>query len=249
MAEKVFTKTKGLADGSTHYCPGCTHGITHRLVCEVIEELKLGNKVIGVWPVGCSVLGYEYVEYDGIGAAHGKAPAVATGVKRVNKDKIVFTYQGDGDLAAIGLGEITAAAMRGENITVIFINNAIYGMTGGQAAPTTLIGQKTTTTPMGRIENVFGKPIKMSEMLAQVPSTNYIERTHVYDVAGIIKTKNAIKKAFENQVNNKGFSMIEILSTCNIGWGMTPNDSLEWGKENMMSYYPIGVYKKDGELV
>lgn len=249
MADKVFKRTEALVDKQTHYCPGCTHGITHRLTAEVLEELGIIDKAIIIGAVGCSVLSYEYFNVDGIGAPHGKAPAVATGVKRTNPDKIVFTYQGDGDLAAIGLGEITAAAMRGENITVVFINNAIYGMTGGQAAPTTLIGQKTTTTPHGKDEKTFGKPIKMSEMLAQVPSSHYIERTHVYDAAGIMKTKAAIKKAFQNQIDGKGFSLVEILSTCNIGWGLTPREAITWAKENLVPYYAPGLYKDNGEIV
>ncbi len=250
MDQKVFKRTTGMIKGvSTHYCPGCLHGVIHRLVAEVLEELNVVDKAIGIWPVGCSVLGYNYFACDGVGAAHGRAPAVATGIKRCNPDKVVFTYQGDGDLAAIGLAEISSAAMRGENITVIYVNNAIYGMTGGQMSPNTLIGQKTTTSPFGRDEKLTGKPVKMCELLSQMPSSHYIERTHVYDVAGIVKTKNAIKKAFMNQINKKGFSMVEVLSTCVINWGMPPVSANQWGKENLMKYYQVGVYKDNGEVV
>ncbi|WP_105615989.1 thiamine pyrophosphate-dependent enzyme [Vallitalea okinawensis] len=240
----VYEKTKGLTDNTMHYCPGCTHGIAHKLVGESLEELNVLDKAVGVAPVGCSVFAYEYFNCDMHEAAHGRAPAVATGVKRVLPDNIVFTYQGDGDLASIGTAEIVHAAARGENITVIFINNAIYGMTGGQMAPTTLLGQVTTTSPYGRDAAQAGYPIKMSEMLATLEGVHYIERVSVHDVKHIRQAKKAIKKAFENQVNKKGFSMVEVLSTCPTNWGMTPIESLGWLKENMMPFYPLGVYKE-----
>ena len=242
---KVFEKTKYLTDATMHYCPGCTHGIIHRLVAEVLEEME-AEKVVGVAPVGCSVFAYNYFNFDMQQAAHGRAPAVATGIKRVNKDALVFTYQGDGDLASIGAGEIVSAAGRGENITVIFINNAIYGMTGGQMAPTSLVGQKTTTSPYGRDEKHCGYPIGVSEMLSTLKGAHYVERTSVHDVANINKTKKAIRKAFECQKEGKGFSMVEILSTCPTNWGKTPVEALKWVKEEMIPVFPLGVYK-DGD--
>lgn len=239
----VFQKTKGLTDAPFHYCPGCTHGIVHRLVAEAMEELGVLDKAIGVAPVGCAVFAYEYFNCDMQEAAHGRAPAVATGIKRVHPDKIVFTYQGDGDLAAIGTAETVHAAARGENITVIFINNAIYGMTGGQMAPTSLIGQETLTTPYGRKPETNGYPIKMCEMLSTLEGAAYIERVSVYDVKHVLNAKKAIKNAFKAQIDKKGFSMIEVLSSCPTNWGMSPNESLKWIKDKMEQYYPLGVYK------
>lgn len=240
----VFEKTTGLTDTPTHYCPGCTHGIIHRLVAESLEELNALENAVGVASVGCSVLSYEYFNCDMTQAAHGRAPAVATGLKRVlPEDRIVFTYQGDGDLASIGMGEIVHAAARGENITVIFVNNAIYGMTGGQMAPTTLLGQKTATTPTGRTEQLQGLPIRVSEMLATLDGTEYIERVSTHDVTNVIKAKKAIKKAFKNQQEGKGFSMVEVLSSCPTNWGLDPEESLHWIKDEMVPYYPLGVYK------
>lgn len=239
----VFQKTKGLTDTPFHYCPGCTHGIVHRLVAETMEELGVLDKAIGVAPVGCAVFAYEYFNCDMQEAAHGRAPAVATGIKRVHPDKIVFTYQGDGDLAAIGTAETVHAAARGENITVIFINNAIYGMTGGQMAPTSLIGQETLTTPYGRNPETNGYPIKMCEMLSTLEGAAYIERVSVYDVKHVLNAKKAIKNAFKAQISKKGFSMIEVLSSCPTNWGMSPNEALKWIKDKMEQYYPLGVYK------
>lgn len=239
----VFNKTNGLTDVVTHYCPGCTHGIIHRLVGEVMEELDIIGDTIGVAPVGCSVLAYKYFNCDMHEAAHGRAPAVATGVKRVHPDKAVFTYQGDGDLASIGTAEIIHAAARGEKFTTIFVNNAIYGMTGGQMAPTTLLGQKATTSPYGREKDVQGMPIRMSEMLATLDGPVYIERVSVHDPVHVRKAKTAIKKAFQAQLDGKGFTMIEVLSTCPTNWGMTAINSLSWLKENMIPYYPLGVIK------
>ena len=242
----VFDRPKALADVPLHYCPGCTHGIVHRLVAQVIDELGIEGKTIGVAPVGCSVFAYNYFNCDMVEAAHGRAPAVATGVKRANPDNIVFTYQGDGDLAAIGTAETVHSAGRGENITVIFINNAIYGMTGGQMAPTSLVGQVTQTTPYGRKTETQGYPIKVSEMLSQLDGPYYIERVAVDSVKNINNAKKAIKKAFENQVNGKGFSLVEVLSTCPTNWGLSTVESLDWLRENMMPVYPLGVYKDKG---
>ena len=245
MAKFVYQKTEGLTDSPLSYCPGCTHGVIHKLIGEVLVEMDLLGKTIAVAPVGCSVMSYEYFNCDGIQASHGRAPAVAIGAKRTNPDKIVFTYQGDGDLAAIGTAEIVHAAHRGDNITVIFINNAIYGMTGGQMAPTTLVDMKTATSPKGREEFKMGKPIKVSEMLSQIPSTTYIERVSTHNIPNIRKTKAAIKKAFQNQVDGKGFSMVEILSTCSIGWNMSPVESLGFVEKTMIPYFPLGVYKDE----
>ena len=240
---QIFKKTQGLTDTPFSYCPGCTHGIIHRLVAESLEELGILDRSIAIASVGCSVMSYEYFNCDALQAPHGRAPAVATGVKRVQPEKIVFTYQGDGDLASIGIGEIVQAAHRGENITVIFVNNAIYGMTGGQMAPTTLPHQVTTTTPLGRDPLTTGQPIRISEMLATIPGATYIERVMTADPASVRKAKRAIKKAFENQVLHKGFSLIEVLSSCNIGWGTSPVDALSYIKQDMAAYYPLGVYK------
>lgn len=244
MMKIAFQKTTGLTDKATHYCPGCTHGIIHRLVGEVLEEMDILEDTVGVASVGCSVLAYDYFNCDMISAAHGRAPAVATGIKRVlPNDRFVFTYQGDGDLASIGIGEIIHAAARGENITVIFVNNAIYGMTGGQMAPTTLIGQKTVTSPAGRDPVSQGMPIRVSEMLSTLDGATYIERVSSHDVPHIVKAKKAIRKAFENQKQGNGFSLVEILSTCPTNWGLDPIESLDWVKEHMIPVYPLGVYK------
>ena len=239
----VFEKTKGLTDNQLHYCPGCTHGIIHRLVAEALEELGVTGKTVGIASVGCSVFSYNYFNCDMIQAAHGRAPAVATGAKRANPDNVVFTYQGDGDLAAIGTAETVHSAARGENITVIFVNNAIYGMTGGQMAPTTLPNQVTQTSPYGRDVTVVGYPVKVCEMLSQVDGATYLERVAVNNVKNIRKAKQAIKKAFQNQIDGKGFSLVEVLSTCPTNWGLTPKAALKWLDENMETYYPLGVYK------
>lgn len=249
--EKIFTRSKGLTDIPFTYCPGCHHGIAHRLVAEALEELNVIEDSIGVAPVGCSVFAYLFFNVDTIVAPHGRAPALATGIKRVHPDKVVFTYQGDGDLAAIGTAEIVHAANRGENITVIFINNAIYGMTGGQMAPTTLIGQVTQTSPYGRDPKESGYPIKISEMLSQLDGPYYIERVALTSGKNILRAKKAIKKAFESQINKKGFSMVEILSTCPTNWGVTPIEANRWVEEKMIPIYPLGIYKdkdkKEGE--
>ncbi len=244
MAKTVFKKTSMLTDVQTHYCPGCTHGIVHRLVAESIEELGVGDRTVGVAPVGCAVFAYNYFNCDMQEAAHGRAPAVATGIKRVHPENIVFTYQGDGDLAAIGTAEIVHAAARRENITVIMINNAIYGMTHGQMSPTSLPGMVTTTSPYGRDTSHCGFPIKMSEMLSALEGPAYIERVSVHDVKHVVAAKKAIKRAFKNQVEGKGFSLIEVLSTCPTNWGKTPQEALKWLEENMIPTYPLGVYKE-----
>ena len=240
----VYEKTRILTDTPLHYCPGCTHGIIHRLVAEAIDELGIQGKTIGIAPVGCAVFAYNYFNTDMMEAAHARAPAVATGCKRVNPDNIVFTYQGDGDLASIGAAEITHAATRGENITVIFVNNAIYGMTGGQMAPTTLPGQVTTTSPYGRDPALCGYPIRVSEMLATLDGPAYIARCSVHDVKHILDAKKCIKKAFETQIAKKGFSMVEVLSSCPTNWGMTPREALNWLEANMIPQYPLGVKKE-----
>ena len=240
----VFEKPKALADVQMHYCPGCTHGIVHRLVAEVIDERGIEGKTIGVSPVGCSVMAYNYFNCDMIEAAHGRAPAVATGVKRSDPENhIVFTYQGDGDLASIGMAETVHSAARNENITIIFINNAIYGMTGGQMAPTSLPGQVTQTSPYGRDVNHCGYPIKVCEMLSTLDGPEYLERVTVNNVKNVKNAKKAIKKAFQNQIDGKGFSLVEVVSSCPTNWGMTPQDALKWIDENMLPYYPLGVYK------
>ena len=239
----VADKPISLADVPFHYCPGCTHGIIHRLVAEVIDELKIEGKTIGIAPVGCAVMAYDYFNCDMIEAAHGRAPAVATGVKRSLPDNIVFTYQGDGDLASIGMAETVHSAARNENITIIFINNAIYGMTGGQMAPTSLPGQITQTSPYGRKVEDCGFPIKVCEMLSQLDGPEYLARVAVNNVKNVRNAKKAIKKAFENQINKKGFSLVEILSSCPTNWGLTPKQALEWVDQKMIPYYPLGVYK------
>lgn len=242
----VFKKTSMLTDVPFHYCPGCTHGIIHRLVAESLEELGVGEKAIGVAPVGCAVFAYNYFNCDMHEAAHGRAPAVATGIKRARTENVVFTYQGDGDLASIGTAEIVHAATRGEKFTTIFVNNAIYGMTGGQMAPTTLPGQVTTTSPYGRDTNHCGYPVRVSEMLATLKGSYYIERVSVNNVKNVIAAKKAIKKAFEYQLEGKGFCLVEVLSTCPTNWGFTPIEALKWLDENMIPYYPLGVYKDEG---
>ena len=244
----VFKRPHALADMTMHYCPGCTHGIVHRLVAEVMDELGIEGNTVGIAPVGCSVMAYNYFNCDMVEAAHGRAPAVATGLKRANPESIVFTYQGDGDLASIGMAETVHAAARNENITVIFINNAIYGMTGGQMAPTSLPGQVTQTSPYGRDTAHCGYPVKVSEMLSQLQGPQYIERVAVTSVAGIRKAKKAILKAFKNQVEGKGFSLVEVISTCPTNWGLTPEKAMQWANENMIPYYPLGVYRdRDAE--
>ena len=245
----IYKKPHALTDIPFHYCPGCTHGVIHRLVAEVLDELDIEGDTIGVSPVGCAYNNYEYFNCDMQQAAHGRAPAVATGIKRVHPDKFVFTYQGDGDLAAIGTSEIIHAAARGEPITTIFVNNAIYGMTAGQMAPTTLIGQVTMTSPYGRDAASQGRPINVSEMLATLDGPAYIERTSTHDVRNIIATKRAIKKAFLVQKANLGFSIVEVLSTCSTNWGMSPQESMKWLVDNMIPRYPLGVFKgKDAEV-
>ncbi len=239
----VFDKPHALTDKPFHYCPGCTHGIIHRLVAEAIDELGLEEKTVGIAPVGCSVFAYNYFNCDMIEAPHGRAPAVATGVKRANPDLTVFTYQGDGDLAAIGTAETVHVGARGENLTIIFVNNAIYGMTGGQMAPTTLLGQVSTTSPYGRIKEIQGNPIRICEMVSTLDGVAYAERVSVDCVKNVVAAKKAIKKGFEMQMNKKGLSIIEVLSTCPTNWGLSPEKSLEWLRENMMKQYPLGVYK------
>ena len=239
----VFEKPKSLCDVPLHYCPGCTHGIIHRLVAEAIDELGIEGDTIGVAPVGCAVMAYTYFNCDMVEAAHGRAPAVATGIKRADPSKIVFSYQGDGDLASIGTAETVHSATRNENITVIFVNNAIYGMTGGQMAPTTLPGQVTQTSPYGRDVKQCGYPVKISEMLSQLEGPEYIERVAVNNVKNVRAAKKAIKKAFQNQIDGKGFSLIEVISSCPTNWGMSPEKALGWLEENMIPYYPLGVYK------
>lgn len=239
----VFDRPHALCDVPLHYCPGCTHGIVHRLVAEVIDELGIEGNTVGIAPVGCSVFAYNYFGCDMIEAAHGRAPAVATGMKRTHPDTVVFTYQGDGDLAAIGTAETVHAATRGENITIIFINNAIYGMTGGQMAPTTLPGQVTTTSPYGRDRKIQGNPIRVCEMLSTLDGTALAARVSVDNPKAIINAKKMIRKAFDNQIAGRGFSIVEVLSTCPTNWGMTPRDALQWLRDNMIPYYPLGVYK------
>lgn len=239
----IFERTKGLTDNETHYCPGCNHGTVHRLVAEVLVELDLLGNTIGCAAVGCSILSYNYLNVDMVECAHGRAPAVATGVKRVQPDKTVFTYQGDGDLASIGTAEIIHAAHRGENITTIFINNATFGMTGGQMAPTTLEGQKVTTAPAGRDVKHCGSPLKIAEIFAQIPGTAHVERVSVHSPKAVRRAKKAIKKAFQLQMEGKGFTMIEVLSTCPTGWNLSPVEAIQWLEENMIPYYPLGVYK------
>jgi len=239
--KKVFERPKSLIDVRTHYCPGCGHGIAHRLICEVVDEMGMREKVIAVAPVGCAVIAYDYWDFDVTEAAHGRPPAVATGIKRMRPENIVFTYQGDGDLAAIGTAEIIHAANRGENISVFFINNGTYGMTGGQMAPTTLLSQVTTTSPKGRTAAMEGYPLKISEMLAILPGVSYIERTSIHSPREVLKTRAAIKKSFQKQIENKGFSMVEILSTCPTYWKKPTREAMKWVGHDMIAYYPLGV--------
>lgn len=244
----VFECPQALSDVTTHYCPGCTHGIIHRLVAEAIDELGILERTVGVASVGCSVLAYDYLECDWQQAAHGRAPAVATGIKRALPDRIVFTYQGDGDLASIGTAEIIHAANRGEAITVVYVNNTNYGMTGGQMAPTTLIGQVTTTSPRGRDTKEAGYPLRVAEMLASLEGVNYLARVAVNSPANIMKAKRAIKQAFTVQVEDDGFALVEVLSTCPTNWRLDPVEALKWVDDNMIPYYPLGEFKVSGEV-
>jgi 2-oxoglutarate ferredoxin oxidoreductase subunit beta len=239
----VFQRPKALSDLKFHYCPGCTHGIIHRLVAEAIDELGIEGRTIGIAPVGCAVMAYDYFNCDMVEAAHGRAPAIATGIKRALEDSIVFTYQGDGDLAAIGMCETVHAAARGENITIIFVNNAIYGMTGGQMAPTSLPSQITQTSPYGRDTNTAGYPIRVCELLSTLDGVALAQRVAVDSVKNVKIAKKAIKRAFENQVKGRGYSIIEIISACPTNWGLEPNEALQWLRDNMLPYYPLGVYK------
>ena len=241
--DKIYSHPKSLRDVTTHYCPGCGHSLAHRLIAEVIDELGIREKVIAVAPVGCAVIAYDYWDFDCSEAAHGRALAVATGIKRIRPNNIVFTYQGDGDLAAIGTNETIHAANRGENVSVFFINNAVYGMTGGQMAPTTLLNQKTSTSPLGRKAEEQGHPLKISEMLALLPGVKYIERVSLHSPQEIIKTKKAIKQAFMNQINGVGFSLVEMLSACPTYWGLSPKLSLDWIKNTMSKEFPLGRIK------
>jgi len=244
MMKTVFKRTPTLKDCPTHYCPGCGHGIAHRLIAEVIDELDIRDRTIGIAPVGCAVLAYDYFDIDMVEVAHGRPPAVATGMKRTNPDKIIFSYQGDGDLASIGAAEILHAGHRGEQITVIFINNAVYGMTGGQMAPTTMLGQVTATTPKGRSATEQGYPLQVSELLATLPGTIYIERCALINVAHVRKTKKAIKHAFELQLEGaQGLSLVEVLSPCPTYWRMSPAKAMEWIESNMMKVFPLGRLK------
>ncbi|MBU1341452.1 MAG: 2-oxoglutarate oxidoreductase [Proteobacteria bacterium] len=240
---KTFSKPEVMSDNMTHYCPGCTHGIVHRLVAEAIDDLGIRERTVGIAPVGCAVLAYNYFNCDFQEAAHGRAPAMATGIKRVRPDLIVFTYQGDGDLASIGMGEIIHAANRGEKFTSIFINNAIYGMTGGQMAPTTMPGQRATTAPTGRDTDQTGMPIRMANLLKELVTPGYVTRQAVLNPKQINRTKKAIKKAFEYQVEGKCFSFVEVISTCPTNWGLTPLDSLKWAQDTLLPYYELGDYK------
>lgn len=244
----VYQRPESLTDLHTHYCPGCTHGVAHRLIAEVLDEMGLREETIGVAPVGCSVFAYNYFNMDFVEAAHGRAPAMATGIKRVSPENTVFTYQGDGDLASIGMAEIMHAAARGENITVIFINNAIYGMTGGQMAPTTLPGMKTTSSPYGRDVELAGYPVKMAEILSVMDGSGYIVRRSLHDAKHIRQAKKAIRLAFETQEQGLGFSMVELLSSCPTNWGITPQEALEFVEERMVPVYPLGDYKVNPEL-
>jgi len=244
----VFKRPEALEETPTHYCPGCTHGTIHRLIAEVIDELGIREKTIGIAPVGCAVLAYHYFKFDMAEAAHGRAPAVATGIKRVRPENVVFTYQGDGDLAAIGTAEIVQAANRGENITVIFVNNAVFGMTGGQMAPTTLPGQVTTSTPTGRDVKVAGYPLRVAELIAQTAGAAYVVRRTVTQPKYVRSCKKAIKTAFETQLAGLGLSIVEVLSTCSTNWGMSPLEALDWVEDKMIPYYPLGDYKVIDEV-
>lgn len=241
-----YKATQLLTEKPRHYCPGCGHGIIHRLVAEAIEELDVHGNVVGVSPVGCSVFANNYFDFDMVNALHGRAPAVGTGIKRAKPDSLVFTYQGDGDLASIGAAEVVHAAMRGEKISTVFVNNAIYGMTGGQMAPTTLVGQKTTTSPNGRDEDWCGSPIRICEMLSTLEGTYYVERVALDTPGHINQAKKAIKKAFQYQMEGKGYCLVEVLSTCPTNWSMSPTESMDWLRDNMIPYYPLGVFKDKG---
>ena len=241
--KKIFARPKSLRNVDTHYCPGCGHGVAHRLVCEAIDELGIREETIAVCPVGCAVIAYDYWEFDCCEAAHGRAIAVAVGIKRTQPDRFVFTYQGDGDLAAIGTAETVHAANRGENLSVVFINNAVYGMTGGQMAPTTVLGQKTTTTPKGRVPAQEGYPLKVCELLSSLPAVSYLERVALDSASGVLKAKQAIKQAFSNQLQKKGFSLVEILSPCPTCWGKSAWQSWRWVKEEMAKTFPLGRFK------
>ncbi len=246
--ELVYRRPEALADARTHYCPGCTHGTIHRLLAEVLDELGVREETIGIAPVGCAVMMYIYFNVDMMEAAHGRSPAMATGFKRVSPDKVVFTYQGDGDLAAIGMGEIVHAANRGEPITTIFVNNAIYGMTGGQMAPTTLPGQVTSSSPTGRDVETAGWPMRMAELIGMLAGSAYVTRQSVLDAPSIRRTKKAIKLAFQTQLADLGFSMVEVLSSCNTNWQMEPQEALDWAKEHMVAQYPLGDTKLSGAV-
>ncbi len=250
IQRSAFVRPDSMTDVVTHYCPGCTHGVIHRLVAEAIDDLGLRERTVGVAPVGCSVLAYNYFNCDFLEAPHGRAPALGTGFKRLRPDMIVFTYQGDGDLASIGMGEIIHAANRGEKFTAIFVNNAIYGMTGGQMAPTTLPMQITTTCPTGRDMNETGHPIKISELLSTLTTPSYIERVSVHSPQHILKAKKAIRQAFQNQVDDKCFSLIEVLSTCPTNWGITPTEATSWVEDQMFKFFPLGCFKRpdDGKV-
>lgn len=241
----IFKRPESMTSTELHYCPGCGHGIAHRIVAEIIDELKLREKTVAVAPVGCAVLAYDYWDFDVSEAAHGRAPAVATGIKRALPDRFVFTYQGDGDLISIGGNELLHCANRGENITVIFLNNTLYGMTGGQMAPTTLLGQKTTTTPLGRAAETEGYPIRVCELLAGLPAVKYLERVSLDKTAHIVKTKKAVKKAFQAQLDQKGFSLVEILSPCPTNWGLDPARSMRYLADEVAKYFPLGVVKDE----
>ncbi len=244
---KTFHRPRALKPQSTHYCPGCTHGIVHRLIAETIDELDIRGRTVGVAPVGCAVLMYNYIDVDFQEGSHGRAPAMATGIKRVRPDLMVFTYQGDGDLASIGMGEIVHAANRGERFTTIFINNAVYGMTGGQMAPTTMPDQRTTTSPFGRKSDDVGMPVRVSELLASLATPAFISRQTVIKPKYINKAKRAIKQAFEYQMESRCFSFVEIVSTCPTNWGMTPVDSIQWAEDTLLPYYPLGDFKTPEE--
>ena len=239
----VFDRPESLTDVDTHYCPGCSHGIAHRLVAEVIDELEIRERTIGVAPVGCAVFAYNYFNVDFAEAAHGRAPAMATGLKRVHPEAVVFTYQGDGDLASIGIAEALHAAARGEHLTTIFINNAIYGMTGGQMAPTSLPGQRTTSSPCGRDVETMGMPLRMAELLATLPGVSYSVRRSLHNPKNILQAKKAIKRAFEIQLEERGFSFVELLSTCPTNWGLTPSEAMTWVEERLVPFFPLGDYK------
>ena len=239
----VFERPGALTETDTHYCPGCTHGVAHRLVAEVIDELGIRERTIGVAPVGCAVFAYNYFNVDFAEAAHGRAPAMATGLKRVHPEAVVFTYQGDGDLASIGIAEALHAAARGEHLTTIFINNAIYGMTGGQMAPTSLPGQRTSSSPCGRDVETMGMPLRMAELLATLPGVAYSVRRSLHNPKNILQAKKAIKHAFEIQLEERGFSFVELLSTCPTNWGLTPSEAMTWVEERLVPFYPLGDYK------